>query len=324
MIELCSLAGRTGAGVVLANTIGSFWGIDLAARCGLPSVWAVHESFTLEEWMAAAFSSSLEPAVEHRLREAFAGAEVVVFEADETRQMLQPLGDPARFVRIDYGVDTDRIVELHASMDRDSVRARLGYGPDDVLLVCVGTFEPRKAQGALAVAFGRAAAGRPSARLALVGDTGTAFAVGVREVVARLALDQAIELVPVTSDLDVWYAAADGFILASDVESLPRSMLEAMAFATPILGSAVFGVPEIVTDGETGLLFEPRCLGSLTAAIRRFLDLSPEERRAMGDRAQRLVVEHRRAQGYADTYRALLEALVLDRSVLPRSVLPLP
>lgn len=324
MLELCQLVGSTGANVVLANTMGSFWGVDLAHRCGIGAVWAVHESFTVEHFVTVAYSAPLDRAVEARLREAFATAEVVAFEADATRRVLQTLGTPDRFVRIDYGVDTDRIARHEAGTDRDELRATVGFGPDDVVLLCLGTYEPRKAQGSLAAAFARAAANHPEAALALVGDTSTAFADAVHEVVARLGLGERIRLLPVTSDIDDWYRAADGFVLASDVESLPRSMLEAMAHGVPVIGTAVFGVPELLTDGDTGLLFEPLCLGAATDALRRFLDLSPAERRAIGERGRKVVVDHRPSRYYADTYRALLEAVAVDRTVLPRSVLPLP
>ena len=64
-----------------------------------------------------------------------------------------------------------------------------------------------------------------------------------------------------TPSIPDWYLAADGFILASDIESLPRSMLEAMAYENPVLGSAVFGVPDIVQDGATGTSSKPGLLG---------------------------------------------------------------
>jgi D-inositol-3-phosphate glycosyltransferase len=324
MLELCHVTRATGANVVLANTVGSFWGVDLAHRCGLAAVWAVHESFAVEHFLAVAYAPPLDGAVEARLRDAFAAAEVVAFEADATRRLFEPLGDPDRFVRIDYGVDTERIARHAATTDRDVLRADLGFEADDTVLLCLGTYEPRKAQGALAVAFARVAADHPEATLALVGDTGTPFAAAVHQVVARLALGDRIRLLPITADIDAWYRVADGFVLASDVESLPRSMLEAMAHGTPVLGSAVFGVPELIADGDTGLLFEPLCLGSLTDALRRFLDLSTAERRAIGERGRKVVVDHRPSNFYADTYRSLLAALATDRTVLPRSVMPLP
>jgi glycosyltransferase involved in cell wall biosynthesis len=50
---------------------------------------------------------------------------------------------------------------------------------------------------------------------------------------------------------------ADGFALLSDVESMPRSIMEAMGFGLPVLASRVYGIPELIDDGKTGLLIEP-------------------------------------------------------------------
>ena len=54
-----------------------------------------------------------------------------------------------------------------------------------------------------------------------------------------------------------WYRAADLLVSASDIESLPRSVLEAMCFRVPVLATSIFGLPELISDGETGFLFEP-------------------------------------------------------------------
>jgi colanic acid/amylovoran biosynthesis glycosyltransferase len=71
---------------------------------------------------------------------------------------------------------------------------------------------------------------------------------------------------------------ADGFVLPSIVvpgtgftEGIPVSLMEAMATGTPVVASAVAGVPELVVDGETGLLARPADAVSLRAALTRLL-----------------------------------------------------
>ncbi len=99
-------------------------------------------------------------------------------------------------------------------------------------------------------------------------------------------------IVPTDSDTYRWYRAADLLLSASDVESLPRSMLEAMCFGVPVVSASVFGVPELVRDGETDFLFEPNDLDALMAALQRVLALEPAELTRVGDTGQRHVLEH--------------------------------
>ena len=64
-----------------------------------------------------------------------------------------------------------------------------------------------------------------------------------------------LRLEPIAQDPYRWYHAADALMLASDIESMPRSLLEAMAFGLPVVAASAWGVPELVTDGVNGFLF---------------------------------------------------------------------
>ncbi|MBM3672066.1 MAG: glycosyltransferase family 4 protein [Actinobacteria bacterium] len=136
--------------------------------------------------------------------------------------------------------------------------------------------------------------------------------MAVREVVERLGLGPCVQIRPVVEDHLPWYVAADAFVLCSDVESLPRTLLEAMAFGLPVAVSAVWGNPEVVRDDENGLLFEPRDLGALGGALQRLLTLTPADRARLGDAARRTVQETHNSSGYIDAYRRMLPRLAAD------------
>ena len=158
---------------------------------------------------------------------------------------------------------------------------------------------------ALCSVFAKVADRHPRARLVLVGDTGAPYR-GVALAVERLGMGERIAVCPVTPNIYEWYTVADGFVLASEIESLPRTILEAMAFEVPVLASAVFGVPELVRDGIDGVLFEPRCLASLETALDGFFSLAPGERRELGRRGAARVSPSRDSRRYAAEYRALV------------------
>jgi D-inositol-3-phosphate glycosyltransferase len=324
MLELGGVAVPTAANVVVANTTGAFWGVDLAGRLGIPAVWSIHESFAVDHFEQVAYTEPPDAHVSARLRQALAGASAVVFEAEATRRLYEPDVGPGRTVRIDYGIDLDRIDRYRRDHDRAALRAAHDVADDECLLVCIGNYEPRKSQAGLAAAFARVAGDHPDAVLALVGDTGSPYAMGLRDLVERLELGDRARLVPVTPDIDAWYLMADVFVLASDVESLPRSMLEAMAFGVPVLVTSVFGVPEVIADGHNGLLFEPLDLASLAAALDRVLRLSPDERQRIGALGREHAETVRPSKYYADAYRRLCEVLIDDPVVLPAAALARP
>jgi len=67
-------------------------------------------------------------------------------------------------------------------------------------------------------------------------------------------------------------AGAEAGLLSSDWENLPHSAVEALSVGVPVVSTAVGGVPEVVTDGENGLLVPPGDPEALAAALRRILE----------------------------------------------------
>ena len=78
---------------------------------------------------------------------------------------------------------------------------------------------------------------------------------------------------------------ADIFVLVSDWEGLPRSVMEAMAAGLPVVGTDVNGINELVVNGETGLLVQPRDTEALANALARLVQ-DREMRVEMGQRGQ--------------------------------------
>lgn len=310
IFQLLATVVDSGANVVLANTLGSFWGIDIAERLGIGSIWAIHESFTPEFFLQIGFAKEPDAGVRAAFLGAFASVDMAVFEADATLHMFDEVIAPGHFVRIDYGIDLALLEEARSRIDRDAIRRQNDIHPNDVLILCMGTYEPRKGQGLLAVAFSRIADEFPDAVVAMVGDFGGEFSQGVHRIVDKLELRDRIKLIPMTKDIDEWYSISDAFILASDIESLPRSMLEAMGFGVPVLGTAVFGVPELIEDGVNGMLFDPSSVTATTEVLHRFLSLDAAARRSLGEAGRETILATRSSAIYAAEYRTLMEKLI--------------
>jgi D-inositol-3-phosphate glycosyltransferase len=178
----------------------------------------------------------------------------------------------------------------------------------------VGSIEPRKAQVPLAEAFDLVAEQHPQARLVFVGGkAGDPNTIALESWIARSSLAERVGLVPVTPNVGEWYGMADLLVCASDVESLPRTVLEAMAWETPVLATSVFGLPELIDDGQTGWLCEPRDTLALATALSRTLD-APRATRARIARDARGLVERRHSlPDYAERVAELLAAAVEEK-----------
>jgi glycosyltransferase involved in cell wall biosynthesis len=122
------------------------------------------------------------------------------------------------------------------------------------------------------------------------------------------------KLGPFRDDLDLAraYAAADLFVLPSVQDNLPNTLVESLACATPVLGTEVGGIPDLVIPGETGMLVPPRH----PRALRELLDAMLRElnRLAWMGRQGRALVERECAPAVAASRYARL----FDRLLAPR------
>lgn len=320
--ELALMMRSCGAGVVLANTLGMFAAVDAAERAGVPAVWAIHESFDPASYRRICWGpTAMDPQVAARFNACFQSARALVFEAHQTAELFAGLCSPEQRFVVDYGVDVDEIDAYRRAVDRAALRRAAGFGDDDVVLLVVGVVEPRKAQAAVVVAFDELARVHRNLRLALVGSCPTSYDAGIRARVERSAAAGRVDVLPITSEIYPWYAAADVLVCASDVESLPRSILEAMAFGLPVVSTDVFGIADLIEDGRTGWLTRDRDLEGLVGLLHLVLRLPPEERRSVGARARQEVRGRHGEQGYGRIFARALDALIEDPAGDPAPVL---
>jgi D-inositol-3-phosphate glycosyltransferase len=293
LAELAAWAAPQGFDAALVNTVIAFHGVHVAELLSIPALMAVHESFELDQLLLEMHGPGVtHPHVRERVRQALGDAALTVFVADATRRQYLPHArDPSRFVTLPYGIELDAMRAFGESAPRAACRRRLGIDESARLVVCLGTIEPRKSQAMLAQAFAAVAADHADATLALVGGRGDVHEDALREYVNRAGLGSRVKVVPVSREPYAWLAGADLLVCCSDVESLPRVILEAMTFGVPVLATRIFGVPEIVEDGVTGFLCEPRDLDALAAALGRVLSLRDSELAEVANRAAAAVAE---------------------------------
>ncbi len=144
--------------------------------------------------------------------------------------------------------------------------------PHPFEIICVGRLTPAKGQAILLDAMARLRADSREVRLRFVGDGPD------RATLERIAIERGLGGVvgfegAVNQDrIRELYAAADVFALASFAEGIPVVLMEAMAMTIPCVTTFITGIPELIRDGQDGLLVAPSDAEGLAAAIARLMD----------------------------------------------------
>ena len=157
----------------------------------------------------------------------------------------------------------------------------------------------------------QAVARLPEARLVLAGrdlEQGGAFQDALERESERLGIRERVEF-GFHDDVPALLESLDVVALPSWTEGLPIVLLEAMAHARPVVATPVGGTPELVTDGETGLLVPPRDPEALATALRRLLE-DPELARRLGEAGRARVAERFTAAGQAQRILAIYDDVV--------------
>ena len=105
------------------------------------------------------------------------------------------------------------------------------------------------------------------------------------------------------------YSAADVFVIPSLQDNLPNTAIEALACGIPTIGSNVGGIPEVVRNGQTGLVFPPGDSRSLKEAIAALL-AEPERCETMAKESRRIALEEYSLELQAQRYEALYQKLL--------------
>lgn len=193
-------------------------------------------------------------------------AEFAVTVSEFNRQLLNDLETRARVELVHCGVDA-RVFSPRGRSSHD--------GPFSVS--CVGRLAPEKGQEHLLQALALLETDGRAVRCALVGAGDDqarlerlSVSLGLTSVVfhGRLGSD-GVRQVLADSDAMVLPSVR---LASGRTEGLPVALMEAMGMAVPVVASRVAGVPELVRDGETGLLVDPGCERQLAQAITRLMD----------------------------------------------------
>jgi glycosyltransferase involved in cell wall biosynthesis len=195
-------------------------------------------------------------------------------------------------------------------LTRDEAKWKLGYGPGDPLLFFVGRMVEKKGITYLIDAMPAVVEAFPNVRLVLVG--GGLLQDEMAAKTSTIGLDGNVVFLGYKShdELKEYLWAADYIVVPSvvdaggETEGMPTVILEAFAAGCPAVGSRVDGIPELITEGETGFLCETRDSASLADALIRALSADPT---LLGERAAEVAVNFDFSKVAEIYYKAVFE-----------------
>lgn len=281
--HLRRLVRRERADLVVANTSRAAYAASLAlAGTGVPLVWWVRDFlfgravFRLLRGVPAKIVC-----VSRAIRDYYGGA-----------------GDP-RFEVVYVGNDLYRRIEGVSEGRVRAEREKWGFGPDDVVVGFMGRLVEEKGVEDVIEAVEALHGTHPRVKLLVVG-TGSGqqgdVEDRVRRRVAERGLASRVVFAGFQSDEPLYYRLFDVFVLATRTpEPYATSVVQAMMAGTPVVGTATGGTPELVRDGETGLLVPPAAPLELAGALRALVD-DPLLARRLARTGQEYVLRNNREE----------------------------
>ena len=286
-----------------ANILG-----NLSAKfLGLPSMCTIHVMPSLD----VKTRTKLHQRVEWFVLRHFCDRVISVSEQARSYH-LQISGSSAEQVTTIYnGIDLSAFVSMDDAKEREAVRLEFNIPQDANVLMTVAVLRPPKGIQFMIRALPDVLIPHPNTYYLIVGD-GSHHDALIDEA-GKAGVSGRVIFTGMRKDVPQLLAAGDVFVLPSLTEALPTVLAEAMAARLPVIASRVGGIPEMIANGQNGLLVEPEDPASLSHACIRLLE-QPETRTTMGAAGWKIVNQKFSIERQVEQLKELyLEKLQHDR-----------
>lgn len=214
---------------------------------------------------------------------------------------------------IQSDIPEDRIEVIHSSLqpvfipEKSRIREELDVPSDTPLIGCVASLHERKGHRFLFRAFTSVLKEFPDATLLLAGDG--PLGAELKQLASDLGISKNVVFLGFRKDIPNILAGIDLFVLPSLLEGLGVSLLEASHAELPIIASKTGGTPDVVKDGETGLLAPPGDSQTLAQKILYILK-HPSKGKEMGRNAKSWISKEFSAEAMVNRYIKLYKKLL--------------
>ena len=237
----------------------NLWGRIAARLAGVPVIITTEHGLNL-------WKNSIHITVNRILSE-FTDQIIAVSDAGKRIRIQRERIKPKKLVTIHNCVDL-RLFDKASDFHND-VRQEFGIGLDEPIVGFVGRLLEVKGIRYLIESIVELKAAIPTVKLLIVGDG--PLKGSLEDYAQKLELTDQVIFAGYRSDIPQVLNAMNVFVLPSLREDLPLSLIEAMAMRKPVVATNVGGNPEVVIDGETGILVPPKDATALAKAISRIL-----------------------------------------------------
>jgi glycosyltransferase involved in cell wall biosynthesis len=278
--RLMRIAKKHNVQVIHARSRAPAWSALIAARlAGIPFVTTFHGIYNARSSLKRFYNSVM------------ARGDVVIANSEYTREHVLEFYDTKRehIVAIPRGVDLNVFdVTRVSAQEAAAQRAEWNVAPNDARCVVIAPARLTRWKGQLILveAIAMIEKRRPGALKVIVAGDAQGRAGYVEEINAAIEKAQLRDVVAVVGHLrhmNLAFAASDMAVFpVTEPEAFGRGAVEAQAMGVPVIATNLGGYTETVIEGETGFLAPPGAAQALAGAIERMLDLSPEQRAAMG------------------------------------------
>ncbi len=215
-----------------------------------------------------------------------------------------------KFFVIHNAMDPDR---FNIQLTKEESRKKINLAKEADVIGCVASLSQRKGHIYLLDAFGKVLDLFPQAKLLLVGDG--PLRTKLKEIVDKKEISESVIFTGVRKDIPELLLSMDIYVSASLNEAFGVSLIEAMYMQLPCVATKVGGVPEVIKDGQTGVLVPPRDSDNLAKAI---IDLLNNRRLSanMGKAGRKRVLEKFTPDRHLQKLEILWDDLLRQKGVI--------
>ncbi len=241
----------------------------------IPGIKLMHTCHSHAKYSSDTFSS-LWNYFKFRLRKRF-----LIFLMNRHKKPIITISENTRQRLINGGLAPEHITVLYNGIDteywqregiRPVLRKELRIKDNDFLVGTVARITYDKDLPTFCKVAQMVSGKIPAVKFVIVGDGYGNELQEAKDQVASLGLDKIIHFTGHRTDLREIYSSLDIFLMTSLTEGMPNTVLEAMALEVPVVATDVGGVPELIKNGETGILCKTKSHKNITSALLQLME----------------------------------------------------
>jgi glycosyltransferase involved in cell wall biosynthesis len=239
----------------------------------------------------------------------------IVTNNEPLLDFVREAGIRTRVEIIPNGVDLQRFHPADDPQQRQRIRDTLGIAASDIMITTVGGVMPRKGSHLLLEAWARLAAELPNAHLVLVGPRKDleqpglkSFRNQLKKTINNSGAPERVHFTGLCKNIEEYQRAADIFVLPSEREGMPNSVLEAMASRVAVIVTPFKGLSQDLGTPGAHFLLCDRNTGDLSSALRLLLE-NPARRSQFATQGYQWIKETMNIEQSLDKYAALYHEL---------------